>query len=724
FDKMMDRKLDIMLEYGLITEKLVEKLRETYKYYVPLKGKEFEGDLEDLIDDHEGTGSGFDIRGDEIDRAFGRMAGELATHPILSQAIVDIEATIIRAEKNVVGQALLDFVKEFPDKELYEISKKVRRRVLDRKDGTVKFVADALAKRAPNVVAVKRDGETYFIHLKDTRLAMAMKNIGSAKHGHFIKFLASVNRIMAKINTTLDPEFVVSNFARDLGTALVHLNEEEANGIAWKAISNLPHALAGIGNAEFKGGTSQWAQYYDEFKADGGKIGFFGYNDVVSIAKQLDAEIARAGGGVKNLTVSQMMKLGRLVESANAVVENGIRLSAYVAARNAGASRLKAAVLARNLTVNFNKKGEWGATMNAFYLFSNASIQGSARMFTALWRSKHVKAMAAMQFTSAFLMSALNQGMGGDDEEDGTPYWEKLPDWIKERNLVVMLPESKGSYIKIPLSYGYNVFNVLGVEAWKMFYLGQKGQLTKEQTGRSALSVADAMVGAFSPFGSARLDSPYGVFRQLVPSIAAPIADTMRNETYYGAPIQPTRSSWDNSPNSERYFNSVSDTSKAVTAWANKMTGGNAYQPGMVDVNPEVVDYIIGSYAGASTKTAGRATNVLYTLLSGADFSEFEANDFTFLRRIYGEQNDHSVSAVFYENIEDISQAKGAWDNLNKEKGFDRSKWRKTHGWKQRLFDDMSDVQKKIRKETDPDRKNKLRKRFNKMYRLAWESQF
>jgi len=329
-----------------------------------------------------------------------------------------------------------------------------------------------------------------------------------------------------------------------------------------------------------------------------------------------------------------------------------------------------------------------------------------------------------MQFTSSFLMSALNQGLGGDDDEDGTPYWEKLPDWIKERNLVVMLPESKGSYVKIPLPYGYNVFNVLGVEAWKMFNLGIKGQMNAKSTMESSISVADAMVGAFSPFGSARLDSPYGLFRQLVPSIAAPIADTLRNETYYGAPIQPVRSSWDNSPSSERYFQSVSETSKKLTAWANEITGGNAYQPGMVDVNPEVVDYIFSSYSGAATKTAGRVVDTLYTLLSGADFSDTDPNDITFLRRIYGEQNDHSVSSVFYENIEDVSQAKEAWENLSKDPNFDRSAWRKTHGWKQRLFEDMGEIQKRISKEPDPDRKDKLRKRFNKLYRQAWESQF
>jgi hypothetical protein len=210
-----------------------------------------------------------------------------------------------------------------------------------------------------------------------------------------------------------------------------------------------------------------------------------------------------------------------------------------------------------------------------------------------------------------------------------------------------------------------------------------------------------------------------------VPSQIAPIADTLVNETYYGAPIQPTRSSWDHSPNSERYFKSVTPLSQQLTKYLNKWTGGSEYESGWIDMNPEVLDYIVGSYAGAGAKTAKRFVfddvGWLAKAAAGKDPGKLEMNDIVFLRRVYGEQNDSSVAAVFYENLDDLKQSQKAYENL---KGAQRKEWREDQGWKVRLFERMKQAEKSIRAAKDPDAKNRIRKRFNKYYREAWLSQF
>jgi hypothetical protein len=76
------------------------------------------------------------------------------------------------------------------------------------------------------------------------------------------------------------------------------------------------------------------------------------------------------------------------IEGMNDAFENSIRLSSYIAAREGGVSRAKAAQFAKNITVNFNKQGEWGAAMNATYLFFNASVQGTARLGRSLTKMK------------------------------------------------------------------------------------------------------------------------------------------------------------------------------------------------------------------------------------------------------------------------------------------------------------------------------------------------
>ena len=72
------------------------------------------------------------------------------------------------------------------------------------------------------------------------------------------------------------------------------------------------------------------------------------------------------------------------VEHANQSSENAIRLSTYIEARKAGTPRLDAATLAKDLTVNFNRKGEWSSTIDTGYLFFNAAIQGNVNIKDAL----------------------------------------------------------------------------------------------------------------------------------------------------------------------------------------------------------------------------------------------------------------------------------------------------------------------------------------------------
>lgn len=723
FRRMMDTKLQILLSGGLITQEQYDRV-SIYEHYVPLKGKEYDGDLEILLDDiGAGTGLGFDVRGDELGFAYGRVGGSAHTHPILSQAVLDIEEAIIRVEKNVVGQSFLALVNEFPDKEHWEVNKRLRRRVWSSKKGEPVFVEDAYAKRQDNVLAVKQDGETYYIYIKDSRLASALKNIGTPHHGKVVQVLGAANRFFAKINTTLNPEFMVSNFARDLQTAMIHLNSKEAEGIAKDSMKNLIPMLGAIANVEFKDGHGVDEEFYREFQKAGGQIGFFGYNDVMSLAKGLDTLIKRQGPGVGKVTFRQIMKVAKLIEAGNTVVENGIRVAAYKGARQNGASPKKAAAIARRLTVNFNKKGEWGSTINAVWLFSNASIQGTARMIQALG-SKRVRALVGTIVLGNIGLSFINRALAGEDEEDKTPYYEKVPAWVKETNTVIMLPEGKGKYIKIPMAYGYNVWAVLGQEIGDLLYKGWNGQLKATDPIRSAVNFTDAAVGAFNPMGSTRLSSAWGVFRFIVPTIAAPIADTLVNETYYGSDIMPTRSSWDHKPASQRYFRGVSDTSRLLADYANRATGGNDYQPGFVDMNPEVLDYLVRSYSGAGPMTAKRVlwdgSNWLFDAVRG-EVRRPEANDVAFIRRVYGEENDHTVASVYYENLEEVKQAKDAYE---KGKLGSNPGWRKRYGWMMPLFKKSEKMERDLRKAKTPEEKNKIRKRFNRYYRQAWLRQF
>ena len=64
-------------------------------------------------------------------------------------------------------------------------------------------------------------------------------------------------------------------------------------------------------------------------------------------------------------------------------------------------------------------------------------MQGTARLAQSLTNRKIQYLMASVAATSV-AVALMNASAGGDDE-DGVPYWDKIPDYEKERNLIIML---------------------------------------------------------------------------------------------------------------------------------------------------------------------------------------------------------------------------------------------------------------------------------------------
>ena len=99
------------------------------------------------------------------------------------------------------------------------------------------------------------------------------------------------------------------------------------------------------------------SKYYQEFKADGGKTGWAYQKSLEDIAS--DLQIDDSGQTNAQKVIGSVKGALEFVEGMNDAFENSIRLSAYIAARECGVSREKAAQFAKNITVNFNKQGEW-----------------------------------------------------------------------------------------------------------------------------------------------------------------------------------------------------------------------------------------------------------------------------------------------------------------------------------------------------------------------------
>ena len=172
-------------------------------------------------------------------------------------------------------------------------------------------------------------------------------------------------------------------------------------------------------------------------------------DEIEKLAKSLESSLSKMKSGVLKAVQDKLLTV---IENLNAAVENGIRISAYRAARMNGVSIDKSISLAKNLTVNFNRKGEWGSAINAFYIFYNASIQGSVRIAQAAYRSPKVRKMLYGIVGFGFFQDILNRAWAGEDE-DGRNRYDKINSYTRGHSMIMWIPGTE-KFISISIPYG------------------------------------------------------------------------------------------------------------------------------------------------------------------------------------------------------------------------------------------------------------------------------
>lgn len=681
-DDMLARRRELIREAGLEESGVVDAWQNAYRYYVPLKGQDVDG-----VVSLPRTGKGFTIGGRESRQAMGRASR--AQSPS-TQAIQDLSESLIRNRKNEVGNAFLKLVQDNPDKDYWQV-------FTDDKPDTMRAIAERvdpetgetrrevverpvpMAMMADRYFTTKKDGKTYYIKLHDPRLMRAMKNMGPETSNAVIRTLGKVNRFLATVNTSYNPEFLVSNFIRDVQTAVMNLKAEQgrsdgklkgldnlsALAVVKDSRSAMSAVYASLRGKTLTGNGAQWQKVWKEFVEDGGKTGWFNMGDLEGQQKEMDRLVSLAKGGWKGQSIGAWNSFLNLVEDANGAVENALRLSAYKHARDAGLSRQQAASLAKNMTVNFNRRGEQGARMNSLYMFANASIQGTANLVRTLghlngdgpllerlrWKNLNVPQKIALAAVGAgYLLGSLNRSVAGEDD-DGVNWYDKVPDHVKERNLVIMksmFGGKAGEYWSIPLPYGYNVFFLLGHTAEGV----AAGDLT---ASRAAGNVVGGVLGAFSPIGSETSETLSGaLLKNAAPTILRPFANLAMNENFMGAQIYQENMPFGTpKPDSQLGRRSTPEAYKAFASWLNAFSGGSQYRPGAVDITPESLKFWIDYISGGAGRFISKTTDAAVKSLNGIDIPEQQV---PFLGKISGEVMPYADQQKMYDRMTEVAQ--------------------------------------------------------------------
>ncbi|EDQ2394338.1 hypothetical protein RU50_005453 [Salmonella enterica subsp. enterica] len=694
-DDMLARRRELIKTAGLEKEGVVDAWQNAYKHYVPLKGQDADGVL-------PRTGRGFVISGKESKMAMGRNSK--AQSPS-TQAIQDLTESLIRNRKNEVGNAFLKLVQDNPDKDYWQVftddKPDTTRRIVERNDPatgeTVRQVEEVpvpMAMMSDKYFTTKKDGKTYYIKLHDERLMRAMKNMGPEMGNVVTRTLGAVNRMMSMMNTSLNPEFLVSNFIRDMQTAVMNLKAEQGrddgklNGrdIAMKTVRDSGIAMkavyASLRGKSLTGRGADWQKTWKEFVEDGAKTGWFRMNDLNGQMKEMDQLVSLAKGGWKGQGIQSWHSFTKLVEDANNAVENALRLSAYKHAREAGLSRSQAASLAKNMTVNFNRRGEQGVLLNSLYMFANASIQGTANMMRSLahlngegpvlqrlrWKNLNMAQKLALTATGAgYLLASLNRAGAGQDE-DGVNWYDKVPDYVKEHNLVIMkslFGGKSGEYWSIPLPYGYNMFYLLGSTMEGV----TRGNMT---ASKAAGNIVGGALGAFNPLGSEDSQTLTGtLFKNAAPTILRPFADLWVNENFMGTQIyQENFPGGTPKPESTLGRRSTPEAYKAFANWLNSATGGSQYRSGALDINPDKMKYWIDYVSGGMGRFTGKTIDAAAKTYNGIDIPP---QQIPFLGKLSGKVMPYADQQKMYDHIDELRQYNAELKSLS---GADRAAFR------------------------------------------------
>ena len=619
-EKVIDKNLDNLLEDKLISQKQYDELKTQFENYVPLLvGEKMEGKV-------IGKGRSADLRGKDIFRAKGsNLYGvDKRVNPVAS-ALFNFQKSVIRGEKNKSNITFLNLAKEIGEP-YFEVVKP-EYNVKTNSIGEIEYVyRNYDPKLSDNSVELKMDGKPILVVVKDPSLLRAMKGLGVTKA---IPFLSHLNTWLRGVNTIYNPEFIVSNFIRDIQTAVGNLSAEQIKGIEKNTLLNIPKAMKGVWENEM-GTKSEWSDIVQEMKDEGGDISWLQVGDIneysADIKKQIDKYNSNKLPSQFGKVLSSTLNYYR---AAGAVSEKSVRVSAYKAAIDGGVSKSKAAQLAKNLTVNFEKKGNLGATLNSLYLFAGAGIQGNAKMIASLAKSKNTQKLFAATVAGSVIMNVLNSYINDDE-------YEKIDDGIKERNLIVM--HFDGTYNKIPLPYGYNVFKVFGDAIYE---IGANKKTIAQGLGKITLATANA----FNPISSS-------TFNQMIsPTITDPFVQVSENKNWRAAPILPETGKYEPEKKaSSKYFSTVRPISKSATDFLNEVSGGTAMESGYVDISPELVDHFYDFFTGGSGRMIANTINGTAEVVAG-DLPE--AENTPFIRTFYGKPSDYRDTKIVYEMEKD-----------------------------------------------------------------------
>jgi hypothetical protein len=399
---------------------------------------------------------------------------------------------------------------------------------------------------------------------------------------------------------------------------------------------------------------SEMDSYAAEFHEDGAATGLVLLKDQDEQLRILQNKLKRG------YTRDALTAIGKWVEDFNTTMENSVRLSAYVQARKSGADRSTAATLAKDLTVNFNRKGESTAQVNAMYLFFNAAVQGNVNMAQALasgevgGKKKRVTnaRLAAGGLVAMGAAMALMNMWNSEEDDDGELKYQDLPEHAKNRVQLFMYGSEEG--FALPMAYGLNFFTNIGRLGAEM----SNGIITSEEAG---IALWENFILNFVPVGPSSGENWEEKMRGFYPDILEVHLDMLANKNFFGSQIY-----IEQNPlfveRSKAYVGrrSTPEVYKKLAEFMNDATGGDEYKDGDIfgmntAFNPDKMEYIFEYLTGGVGRFGMQTFDAAGKILDGRA-EDIEARKAPLVGTFFKQRSEYEDRFEFYDNWDSTRQ--------------------------------------------------------------------
>jgi N12 class adenine-specific DNA methylase len=498
-------------------------------------------------------------------------------------------------------------------------------------------------------IVVKRGGRDYVITINgNPRAAQALNgqtnpdNDMSGAIGAILRAGENINRQLSAFYTTRNPDFIVSNFMRDMlytntmtwirespNYALrFHRNYMYANPVRIKQLL-----------AKHRKGTLDMSNkteaMFHQFMMNGGETGYANIRDIEQHKNDIRRELKKSNGKIPVKKAWDL--LGERFDEYNRAVENCARFAAFMTSREMGRSIDRAIYDAKEISVNFNKKGSGAKFYDSTgqtkagnasalvsglgrsgYVFWNAAIQGTANFGRQMKRhpAKAFTGIAAM-----FLLGAIVAYLGGDDDDDDDKNaYYNLPEYVRRSNILF---RAGNSWVSIPLPVEYRA--VYGMGELMISVLNGKEHLTGEE-------IAEAITGQATQILPIDFLEGGGGLNAFVPSAYKPLWEAyVAEKSWTGMPLYKDTPYNKDMPEWTKAYKSANKYIVGLANAMNEATGGDPYTKGTIDFNPAKIEYMLNGYFGGVFGTIDKLSKTAETI---TDNREYDPRSFLLVNRL------------------------------------------------------------------------------------------